>query len=206
MARLFDDASSEYLTINSTVLTATPITMACWFNSDSITAGQMLICITDTATGDHFFYMKAGGDVASDPVRIIARDTGNGVADTSTGYSANTWHHACGVFASTTSRSAYLDGGGKISNTTSITPSAAALDATTIGVLRTNALAEYMSGRIAEVAIWNIALTDGEVAILALGYSPLFIHPQSLVAYWPLIRESVGDGTGDGLDIVGGNN
>ncbi|KKK90371.1 hypothetical protein LCGC14_2723700, partial [marine sediment metagenome] len=25
-------------------------------------------------------------------------------------------------------------------------------------------------------------------------------------AYWPLIRESVGDGTGDGLDIVGGNN
>jgi hypothetical protein len=40
---------------------------------------------------------------------------------------------------------------------------------------------------MAEVGIWNAALTDAEVAILALGYSPDQVRPASLVEYWKLI-------------------
>jgi len=49
---------------------------------------------------------------------------------------------------------------------------------------------------LAEAGLWDAALTDAEVAILGVGYSPLFVRPQSLVAYWPLVR--------DAKDRVGG--
>ena len=45
-----------------------------------------------------------------------------------------------------------------------------------------------MDGQIAEAAIWNVALTDGEIASLAKGFKPTRIRPQSLVFYAPLIR------------------
>ena len=43
-----------------------------------------------------------------------------------------------------------------------------------------------MNGRLAEIAIWNAALTDDEVLSLSKGVSPLRVDPQNLVAYWPL--------------------
>jgi hypothetical protein len=45
-------------------------------------------------------------------------------------------------------------------------------------------------------AVWNAALTDAEVAILATGFSPKKVRPQSLVFYAPLVREV--------RDLVGG--
>jgi hypothetical protein len=47
----------------------------------------------------------------------------------------------------------------------------------------------YTDAKIAESAIWNVALTAAEIATLAAGYSPLFVRPQSLVFYAPIIRE-----------------
>jgi hypothetical protein len=61
-----------------------------------------------------------------------------------------------------------------------------------------------MSGSIAEAAIWNVALTDAKVAILAAGFSPLFVDPQSLVAYWPLVRDTDDDVVG-GYDMTAYN-
>lgn len=45
---------------------------------------------------------------------------------------------------------------------------------------------ERHDGRIADFAIWSVALTAGEFAALAKGVSPLRVRPASLVAYWPL--------------------
>jgi hypothetical protein len=45
-----------------------------------------------------------------------------------------------------------------------------------------------MQGLIAEVGIWNVALTDDEVLALAKGFTPDQIRPQSLIAYLPLVR------------------
>lgn len=44
-------------------------------------------------------------------------------------------------------------------------------------------------GRVAEVGIWSVALDDAEIAVLAAGYAPPCVRPQSLVFYAPLIRE-----------------
>lgn len=186
MARLFDDASSQYLTRSGAAVTAPPFTMACWFYSDDALIEQVLLSLSDTATNTQFFRLGLRGDTAGDHAEIQTRSGGTAdFVETSTGYSVNTWHHACGVWTSSASRAVYLDGGGAGTSSASVTPSG--LDNTNIGAtvrLNTN---QFMSGRVAEAAIWDVALDAAEVAALAKGFSPLLIRPQSLVAYWPLV-------------------
>lgn len=52
-------------------------------------------------------------------------------------------------------------------------------------------LQSSMNGSIAEPAIWNVALTDAEIASLAAGFTPDQIRPQSLQFYAPLVRDLV---------------
>ena len=187
MARSFANASSEYLRVSSAVVTATPLTLACWFNVNNVTAEHTLISICDDATNTNMFALNASGVQAGDPVRAYATTGVGAFAVTTTGYTASTWHHAAGVFTSSTDRAAFIDGGSKGTATDDLTPTG--LDRTAIAVLDRLSPASYVDGEIAEAAIWDAALTDGEVASLAAGYSPLLIRPTSLKAYWPLDRD-----------------
>src|SRR3990167_2308485 len=185
MSRLFDDASSQYLEHGAAVLTGVPITMACWFYSDTITVSQDLMSIGDTSVENQYFVLRARGASAGDP--IVADTTSSAASDdcsTTTGYSTNTWHHACAVYAAINDRRVFLDGGSKATNATSITP--AGLAQTRIGTVAKLTGAFFMSGRIAEAAIWNAAFDDSEVALLSKGLSPLLMRHQPLPAYWPL--------------------
>lgn len=47
-----------------------------------------------------------------------------------------------------------------------------------------------IDGRIAEVAIWDVILTPGEMAAVTRGVSPLLIRPGNLQEYLPLIRNT----------------
>lgn len=49
----------------------------------------------------------------------------------------------------------------------------------------------YTNGLIAEVGIWNAALTAAEIASLAKGMTCDKIRPQSLVFYAPLVRDLI---------------
>jgi hypothetical protein len=60
------------------------------------------------------------------------------------------------------------------------------LNRTTIGRRTNSALSGYYSGRVAEAAIWSVALADAEIAALAAGVLPYRVRPGSLLAYWPL--------------------
>lgn len=200
MARAFDDASTQYLRTTSVPLTDEPITMAGWFYSDSIALNQTIMCIGDTGGADHYWRIIAAGAVGGDPVRAQASGTTvTSTADTTTGYSANTWHHAIGTF-DTSSITVRIDGGNEGSDSQTPDPSAAD-DVVAIGAFERSSIIHYMSGNIAESAMWNAILTAAEAQSLAAGYSPLLIRPQSLVAYWPLIGR-----TSPEIDIVGGYN
>jgi hypothetical protein len=195
VARLFDDAVPHYISAASAVLSGVPITMACRFNSDDLTAEQVLVNIGRSDNDAHYFVLMARGGVGGDPVGCLTEDgIAFAAAATSSGYSANTWHHAAAVFDAVDSRAVFIDGGGKGTNATSVTP--ASLDQTAIGVQLGIGVSGGTSGRVAEVGIWDVALTDAEVAVLAAGYSPLLVRPQNLVFYAPLVREI--------LDVVGG--
>jgi hypothetical protein len=195
MARLFDDASSEYMYTASTPVTTYPLTMACWFNSDDITINQQLMAITDTSADNDWFSLVLRGGDAGDFIGLQANGGGFQQTVSSLGYTANQDHHACGVFTSNTSRTIYADGGNSATGGTSVNPSP--VDSISIGALGRPTVADYCSAKIGESAIWNVALTAEEVAALAKGYSPLLIRPQNLVFYSKLVRD-------EDIDIIGG--
>jgi hypothetical protein len=204
------NGTNQYLQSSSAVVTSAPLTLACWFNSDSATNNQVLVSITNDGTaGDATrFALVARGGTSGDPIRAWASNTSadNAFADTTTGYSTNTWHHAAGVFTSTTSRTVYIDGGSSSTNTLSATPTL--LNRTNIGVMFLQNFGgtggnQFCDGRIAEVGIWNTDLTAAEVASLAKGMACDKIRPQNLVFYAPLIRD-IQDVKG-GLTITNNN-
>ena len=186
MAILFDDASSQYLEYAGAVRSAHALSMACWFNSDDTTNNQSLISI-GTNGGSARWALIAAGGIVSDPIRAQSMNSAGsaGNAASGSGYLANTWHHAGGVFSASNSRIAYIDGTAGSANTTSITVSG--VDRTTIGAAWATTLGNYMSGVIAEAAVWNVALTSADMASLARGFCPWLVRPESIVAYWPLI-------------------
>lgn len=174
---LFDDASTEYAHITTAVVANVPCTLDCWFYTDQATLGQLMMTIGDEAAGNHsarFFI--------STTVNAQSRSTSTATATTSTNVSANTWHHAAAVFAGVADRRAFLDGGGKGTNSTSITINNA--NAAHIGIRDDHTFP--FSGKLARCTWRDVALTDDEIAALAAGVNPLHIRPASIKAYIPL--------------------
>ena len=67
----------------------------------------------------------------------------------------------------------------------------------------------HFNGQIAELAVWKVILTAGEVTSLYNGASPLFVRPNKILSYYPLGGPYVTSSTGTTdayRDIVGGNN
>lgn len=97
------------------------------------------------------------------------------------------WAHACAVYASSTSRTAYLNGGGAATNTSTSNPTG--FTRIQIGARRVSSTNDnFFSGRIGEVGVWSAALTAKEIEALAAGVACSKIRPQSLVFYAPMIR------------------
>jgi hypothetical protein len=194
------NGTSQYLSMASAPANATPLTLACWFNSDSTTTNQRLCGVYFDAS--NYFDLGIRGADAGDPVAAVVNSAGSAqIVGTTTGYSANTWHHACGVFTSSSSRTAYIDGGNSATGTTNLIPSSATFSL--IGAFGNPFQRLYLNGRIAEVGIWNAALTAAEIASLAKGMTCDKVRPQSLVFYAPLVRDLI-DAKG-GLTITNNN-
>lgn len=189
MSRTFDSNTANNLSVDVAAITGYPFTMACWFNADLTTTQYGLMWIGDKDTTGDFFVLFADGGSAGDPVRFRSTVGGtNSTANTTTGYTVGQWHHACAVGVSATSRSVFIDGGSKATATTSSTP--AGLDRTAIGLWADSTPSGPFDGRLAECAIWDVDLTDAEVAELASGVSPLKVRPGNLVGYWNLFGRS----------------
>jgi len=186
MARNFNGTDQSLRSGASAVVTY-PITLACWATCTQNTLTQVALAVGDSGAASRV-QIAFAGDVADDPVRAQTM-TGGGTlrsATSSTSYSTNTWHHLTGVFGSASSRIIYLDGGGKETSTTSPAGTKTDWDNVLLGARDSaGSIGLWLSGNIAEAAVWNVDLTDSEIAQLAQGYSPLFVRPQALVHYVP---------------------
>lgn len=187
MAKLFTIASSQYMTVNSAVVTAAPFSVSCWYRPASIGAVQTLLSVGDVDVTNEQWRLNIN---TIGRARWSAQTSAGEASATYTGaaMSAGVWGHVGGVEASATSHTAYLNGSSS-TNTNSRAPAGA--DTLRIGTKASSTPVDYADGDIAEVGIWNIGLTAAEMAILAAGYSPLFVRPESLVFYMPLLREDV---------------
>jgi hypothetical protein len=164
-------------------VTAVPLSIACWFNPTAANTVGRMVQIDDGTNTNRFTIGKNG----SGNVNAFTADSGGTrTAATSTTFAAGSYHHACGVFEGMSNRAAYLNGGGKGTNGVAAIPANLAVMRIATEVGGTNTYA----GDIAEVTIWNVALTDADVADLAKGFAPWFVRPDGIVAHWSLFGRS----------------
>lgn len=183
-------SGTNFLRYAGSPIAAEPLSMSAWIYNPSYSAVSRILGIYNSASvanRDQWALMNNGSG------NIIARsaDTvGQASAQSSTTASNGVWAHAAAVFASTTSRAAYLNGGSKGTNSTSkvITgPNQTSMgQQDNAGGTRENQDSDVL---LAEAAIWSIALSDPEIAALAAGASPKTIQSGSLVFYAPLIGD-----------------
>jgi hypothetical protein len=188
LARSFTRASSNYASSDTTPVTAVPLTMACWFYPTDGTTYQQLMGLhkrSDNGSSNFSgFFLEFNGQSTD----YISATTGAGAAastaNSTAGATLNAWNHGCAVYASATSRTIYLNGGNSATNTASRVPSG--VDSIAVGHSYWSTRANFLNGRLADAAIWNVALSATEAEALARGVSPLRIRPGNLVAYWPI--------------------
>ena len=178
---------TSYIESTSTPVTAEPFTMACWFNPATLTDGA-LMAIGNSATTNRF-QMSSNAAQAGRPLSISSVAATTATVNTTTAIVQNSWQHAAAVCGSSSNRSIYLNGGGKQTNATPITP--AGINNIMMGGRWSGGTrAFFFNGRLAEIAIWNIALTDDEVLSLSKGFAPSLIRPMNLRFYNRCIQRS----------------
>lgn len=192
MSRQFN-GSTQYLGTGSSPISGNPFTLGGWFNGDTLTGNDTIISLGD-ANNEITLYM------AGDTVNLFLKG-GTPLLNIATTAMASTgtWSHAAGVGVSATDHRVFFDGGNKGSSGTSVSPVPV-----NARIGRSPSSSNFFDGLLAEMAVWNVALSDAEIALWAKGFSPLFIQPHNLVAYWPLIRDDDNDWIG-GFDLTAFN-
>lgn len=138
-----------------------PLTMACWFNPNDITSSTILMSVVTDNQNVVAHRLANRGATAGDPISAQSCVGTCSSADTTTGFVASKWQHACGVWTTTTLRAAYLNGGSKGTNTSSRGPTFAQA---VIGAYWANsAVGLAFDGKIAEARYYHKALNDQEV-------------------------------------------
>jgi hypothetical protein len=189
------------------VATAAPIAVSCWFWADpAISQNGTLLSICAPSPSFHRFELAV--IPASQKVAVATNSGGAAeVLETTTTWTSAAWHHAFGVWQSTTSRKAWLNGGGQSASSASKVPTGIA--ETLAGASRISSPFNHFQGRLAEAAIWagsgveNMDAT--EAAILAKGFAPRCLGRwrANLVLYQDLIRPLNRPGTGPAMTEVG---
>lgn len=186
MARGFNGTTDKAVTA-STPVTALPLTLAGWAKPIDLSVGRSLIAVVDSTTNDGSWSIAATSTLN---VIALSLDATTSAFASSTGSPPSTgaWSHWAGTFASNTSRAAFLNGANKGTDATANAP--VAPNVISVGALARLTPANFMSGAVAEAAIWNVILTDLEILLLASGVCPLLIRRSALVWYSPLLGDS----------------
>lgn len=186
-------SSNQYAEIASALVGASPHTIFCWGKTASTGGSKTLVAIATSGSANHLIQIdKAAADI----IRYRFRDTGSSDALTGDAMSVGTWYAICGRSNSATARKVWLDSDSG-TNTTSRTPSG--MNRTSVGRSAESSGTDYWDGKIAYVTIWDVALSDTDVAALVAGAYPTTIDPTNIVAHYPFASGSLG------VDVVNGN-
>jgi N-acetylneuraminic acid mutarotase len=181
-----------------------PYTIVVSFKTSDLTQGGSNAYIVSNDQG--FTSNQNLSILAAAPPHILTASSYAGVwkSAVSTTYpKENTWHTLVVVFESSTSRRVYLDGGGKGVNT-ELQNAAVNVNFFTIGVRFQQAPNSYFEGKVAETAFYGIAFSDSD-ALLTTTTTLDKIHPDDLLAYYPLISDAQ-DHSGNGHHLTLKNN
>lgn len=197
MAYTFN-GSNQYMTVPFTV-SSYPLTFFARANPVSFAGGPCAISLDNSGNAPNsigIYYSPATGSA-----RAGIEPAGLYVNTTSTA-TLSAFSSLAGIFTSS-QVSIFLNGADKV--TASHSSGFPSVDRIGLGSSRYSGVQyNYLNGSIAEVAIWNAALTDAEIASLAAGFTPDQVRPQSLSLYAPLIRNLADLRLGRTITNVGG--
>jgi hypothetical protein len=196
MAYTFSRAATRYLSTTAPV-TTTPLTISAWSYPTAAAAYPNPVCTLvslQDRSGNNYRFQLGWSGYASYPYRALIEVSGPIPGGGSTTgiqipgvVTLNTWQHLAGVFVGQFERYVYFNGTASAKSTAGLVP--ANISRLLIGTCLIGTVESQYIGRIAEVGVWNAALTADEIKSLAAGMSPELVRPQSLVFYAPLIRD-----------------
>jgi len=183
------DGSSDYIQLD-TPFSYTNHTIAAWVYANNTANGKLIFNSRDSFNDGYSLTIGQSEDI-----RYRVNDT----TITDSGNYSNEWVYAVGTYDGTTMK-VYANGSllasSAISNTISVTT-----DARIGNKSWTNG--DYMDGNLANVAIWNRALSSDEInSVMWKGYNSLSDSEQSGLQAWYSLDDisgsSVPDSSGNG--------
>lgn len=192
MAYNFVAASSQYLSApdSSTLDITGQLTVACWAKSSGTYAGNrgLVSKYLDVNRRSYGIYIDTSGFVSFALSSSGALQFEN-ITIGSTAIGAD-WAHIAGVFTPSVRQEVFLNANSAAVKTSGVLANIYSGTAPLwIGARFSISTINVFDGLIAEVGIWNAALTQPEIASLAKGMTCDKVRPQSLVFYAPLVRD-----------------
>lgn len=179
--RTFNNTSSDHLDLATAPATAFPLTISAWSVPTNATDADALVTLGRSGVNVDRFSLEHNAGHCAINVRDAA-GTNNRQSST-TSYTSGIQSNCIGMSTSASSRTVWLNGAGKSNGTSTITQPVG------VNVLHVsgdqNNGANFFTGRLSHVAIWNVAFTDTQAAYIGSGGNPRYIP--GLVAYYKLI-------------------
>lgn len=186
MAYLFPDPGANVVLIEQTGLTigaaGVPFTINCWFRTSTLAQARQLVQIGTTTTN----FCRIGINTSN---QVVAQST-TGTLRTSTAgtFTSGAWSMATGVFSATNSRLAYTNAVAGTANTNAVTITTP----TILTIAGSQGNPNCNAVNLAEVAIWDVALTAADIASLFDAPTATKVRPENLIYYLPLVRAPTG--------------
>jgi hypothetical protein len=194
----FNSVTDDFVSVSSaTSLVPSTITIMAWVYGSSWNATNCVIT-KDNGAAFYTIQVKSTGklDVGFSSGTTASRYNGTGTYTLSTG----TWYHVAAVYSKTGGTTGYVNGLIDASTSTSCGfLSVAGSNATNIG--RDPVAANYFTGAIADVRIYNRVLSQQEILSIALSQRPIPITDGQL-GWWVLDDHHLGEAFINGQPIV----
>jgi len=188
MARNFVEASNQYITFPKIdTLLGTSYTIAQRFKIATLVGPQNGLA-NHRSTSDAntaFFHFTI---IPSGALRIIIQKDGTDFAlvDSPTIPATGVWHSGIGTRSVDTAE-LFLNGVSEGTDTSPGTMGTIVSDSYIVGALEAGTgVNAFFDGDIADVAVWDVVLTQDEIDAYHAGVSPALIRPTALVSHIPL--------------------
>lgn len=183
MGRLFDDANPDWLS-GLPARTVAPVSFHAQVNSDDDTNFQIPVALNNSLSSNNYIYMAGHGGF---PVYACLRDNVSGDICAFTTASPvqdadETWQ---AIQVSGSSRRSYLNGQNEGTSAV-VVGDPVGINTTIIGTSQDLTPTAPFSGVIANVAMWEVAITEEDCFALGAGGWPPYQQPQDQVFFCPL--------------------
>lgn len=189
MARELVRASNQFLSATAVYVTTSlrPASAMLFGLPNNLTDHLVALAIGIANSANNYTSLAFAGSTASDPVMCQASSSGiDQPCSTSAGYSEDVWQTGAWTANGTgNGRAVYLNGGSRGTTTGSALPSS--IDTTYVGRFTQNASPNHFDGRIGEVGIWEVELTERICSATKWAEPPL-VALNGLKAWFPLVN------------------